>query len=481
MFRHEIDRLVEIGVLEPCGATDWAAPTFAVPKKDGRVRIVSDFRALNKVIHRRVYPLPRIQDILAKRSGYAFFTKLDIAMQFYTFELDDEAKDLCAIVTPFGKYRYCRLPMGVKCSPDFAQETMETVLRGIEELECFMDDVGIFGKDWNHHLASLRTILQRLQDNGFTVNPLKCEWCVQETDWLGHWLTPTGTKPWRKKIEPLLNLAVPKTTTQVRSFIGAVTFYRDFWRKRSHVLAPLTAIVGKSNKKKPFEWTDECDRAFKEAKALLAADVLLRYPDPNLPYHIYTDASDLQLGSVIMQQDAPVAFFSRKLTDIQTRYSTIEKELLSVYETLREYRPILLGAEIHVHTDHKNLTFANLNSHRVLFWRLLIEEFAPTFHYISGESNTCADAFSRLPFVTDSTAMLPEEQESDASDALLANCFVHLPDDDFEFGADLFGYDVNCFPVLQPPTAGLPISYDTLQERQQQEQRIMDFLNDANR
>jgi hypothetical protein len=209
-------------------------------------------------------------------------------------------------------------------------------------------------------------------DNGLTVNPLKFEWCVQETDWLGHWLTPTGTKPWREKIEPLLNLAVPKMTTQVRSFIGAVTFYRDFWRKRSHVLVPFTAIVGKTNKKKPFEWTDECDRAFKEAKALLAADVPLRYPDPNLPYHIYTDTSDLQLGSVIMQQDIPVAFFFRKLTDVQTRYSTIEKELLSIYETLLEYRPILLGGEIHVHTDHINLTFANLNSHRILFWRLLI-------------------------------------------------------------------------------------------------------------
>jgi hypothetical protein len=86
---------------------------------------------------------------------------------------------------------------------------METVLRGIEELECSMDDAGVFGKDWQHHLASLR----ELQDNGFTVNPLKCEWCVQETNWLGHWLTPTGTKPCCKKIKPLRNLVVPKLAT----------------------------------------------------------------------------------------------------------------------------------------------------------------------------------------------------------------------------------------------------------------------------
>jgi hypothetical protein len=192
-----------------------------------------------------------------------------------------------------------------------------------------------------------------IHNNGFTVNPLKCEWCVPETDWLGCWLTPTGIKPWHKKIKPLLNLDVPKTMTQVQSFNGAVTFYRDFWHKRLHILAPLTAIIGKNNQKKPFEWTTKCDHAFKEAKALLAADFLLRYLDPNLLYHIYTDASNLQFSSVIMQQDAPVTFFSHKLTDVQTCYSTIENELLSIYETLREYRPFLLGTEIHVHTDHK--------------------------------------------------------------------------------------------------------------------------------
>ena len=449
IFEAELDRLVKIGVLEEGTRSEWIAGTFIIPKKllpgetVPRVRWISDFRGLNKHLKRRVCPVPRIADTLSRRTGYHFLSKLDISMQFYTFELDDESAELCTIATPFGLYRYRKLPMGVCQSPDIAQEVMEKTSRDISDnLEVYIDDIAVFSDNFDDHLAVLDKVCQRLQDKGFSVNPLKCEWAVKESDFLGQWLTPAGVKPLRKKIQGIVDMTEPTNVSQLRSFLGVVTYYRDMWPKRSHILAPLTELLGT----KTFIWDAPQREAFRKMKAIITKDTLLAYPDHNRKFKLDTDASDYQLGGRIYQDfDHPtkknpdgtpfqverdIGFYARKLNSAQKNYSAIEKELLSIVEILKQFRSTLLGAEIEVCTDHKNLTYklSQFATQRVMRWRLLLEEYGAKFLYKSGPVNVVADALSRVP----SKRVERESQEQPilniSDDPELAECLFHDPE-----------------------------------------------------
>ena len=393
-LKTEVQRLCDIGVLKKVNRSEWAAPTFIIPKKNKTVRFISDFRELNKRIKRKPYPIPKIQDMLLNLEGFQYATSLDLNMGFYHIELTPNSKRLCTIVLPFGKYEYQRIPMGLCNSPDIFQEKMSELMDGLEFARVYIDDLMAITKgDFDDHLAKLDLVLARIRKAGLKVNAKKSFFAKAELEYLGYWITREGIKPLANKVEAIMKIAEPKNRKELRSFIGIVNYYRDMWIRRSHILAPLATLTSKTTR---WKWGPEQSKAFQLAKRVIARQTMLAYPGFNKPLQIHTDASHHQLGAVISQDGRPVAFYSRKLNPAQTRYTTTERELLSIVETLKEYRNILLGHEIEVFTDHQNLVYKHFNTERVMRWRLLLEEFGPKLTYIKGANNVVADALSRL-------------------------------------------------------------------------------------
>ena len=394
--RKEAKRFEDIGVWYHNPDAKWAAPTFIQPKKTGDVRILTDLRELNKWIVRKPYPLPKIQDMLQKLEQFSYATALDLSMGYYHILLDKASQELCTTILPWGKYSYAKLPMGLCNAPDIFQAIMNELLGDLPYVLVYLDDILILNnKDEtaDDHLAKIEEVLSRLENVGFAVNLRKSFFMQKELDYLGYTLTPDGIRPQTKKVEAISRLLPPTTKRQLRRFLGMVNYYRDMWKRRSHVLAPLTGLVSKSVK---WRWTEKEQQAFDDAKQMVMREAMLSYPDFTDEFHVYADASDYQIGGVIMQKGKPLAFYTRKLNKAQSKYTTGEQELLSIVETLKEFQNILLGQRLVVHTDHLNLLYDKLASNRLIRWRMMLEEFGPKIEHVAGTTNVVADALSRL-------------------------------------------------------------------------------------
>ena len=237
------------------------------------------------------------------------------------------------------------------------------------------------------------------------LNIKKCFFAKDRVEYLGFIVSREGIKPIPEKVKKMIAIKPPKTKKELRRFIGMINYYKDMYKKRAEILAPLTKMTGKNV---PYKWDKECQESFDKIKGIIAKQTMLVFPDYNKPFVVYTDASDYQLGGVVTQEGKPVAFFSRKLNSAQKKYTTTDKELLSIVETLKEFKKMLYGQNLTVMTDHKNLTHPTTehSSDRVLRQRLMIEEYGANIVYLRGENNVVADALSRLPYESE----LPIEQ-----------------------------------------------------------------------
>jgi RNase H-like domain found in reverse transcriptase/Reverse transcriptase (RNA-dependent DNA polymerase)/Retroviral aspartyl protease len=375
----EQNRLVSIGVLEKDYNSPWEAATFIQPKKTGDIRVLTDFRRLNAALKRKPFPIPRIADLLLKLESFTYATALDLCMGYYHIPLTEEASKLCTTILPWGKYLYKRLPMDIKNATDIIQNVMMELLGDLPYIRVYLDDILITTKDtYEDHMNKLNEVLTRLEQAGFRANLLKCFFAEDKLDYLGYWITRKGIQPQPKKVAAIRHLNPPSNKRQLRCFLGMINYYRDMWRQRSHILAPLAALQSNTVK---WKWSTEEQSAFDEIKRIIEREAILAFPDFSKPFHIHTDSSYLQLGSVITQSDKPIAFYSRKMNDAQKRYPTGEQELQSIVETLKEFKNILLGQNVIIHTDHKNLLYEKSCFDRIIHWQLLLEEYAPTYIY----------------------------------------------------------------------------------------------------
>ena len=444
-LRAEVERLVGFGVLRKINRSEWASPMFTVTKSDTTLRSIADLRELNKRIRRKPFPIPKIQEMLHKLKGFKYASSLDLNMGYYHIKLTPKASSYCTVVLPWGKYEYLRLPMGLCNSPDIFQEKMSELMIGLEFARAYIDDLLVISTGtFETHLDHLEQVLSRLSEAGLKVNAVKSFFGRTELEYLGYWITQDGVKPLSRKVEAITNLAAPTNRKGVRSFIGLVNYYRDMWGRRSDILAPLTRLTSIKVK---WQWTDVEQNAFDTMKKIMARDTILAYPDFDEPFEIHTDASGYQLGACISQKGRPIAFYSRKLSPTQQRYTTTERELLSIVETLKEFRTILLGQQLIVHTDHENLTYKNFNSDRVMRWRLFIEEYSPDLRYIKGELNSVADALSRLGILN-----TPLDE-------------AHITE---ELRSEFYAMDGNEFPAN-----AFPLSYAVLGKEQAKDKKIL--------
>ena len=210
-FKKELDALEAMGVIKRDSSSQWAAPAFTIPKKDGKsLRFLTDFRQINKSLIRKPYPLPKISEVLQQLEGLTFATALDLKMGYYTLRLDPDAQSICTIITPWGKYKYLRLPMGIMCAPDIFQNKMSDLMRHLEYVKVYIDDLLVITKEsFEDHLDKLKQVLQALLEAGLKCNLAKSFFCQEQVEYLGYLLTRDGIKPLPNKVKAILDLDPP--------------------------------------------------------------------------------------------------------------------------------------------------------------------------------------------------------------------------------------------------------------------------------
>lgn len=407
--KQEIDRqvqdMLENGIIEEARSA-WSSPLLLVPKKldstgQNKWRVVIDYRKLNNQIQDDKFPLPNISEILDSLSGDIYFSHLDLYQGFYQVNLDKNSRPYTAFTTGKNQFQMTRMPMGIKSSPNGFSRMMTLAMSGLNHDKCliYQDDLVVFGRNLQSHNQNLLEVLNRLRKINLKLNPVKCIFLQKQILYLGHVVSDKGILPDPEKTKVLENYPKPQSVDEIKRFVAFANYYRKFIPNFSEIAIPLNKACRKNIQ---FLWSEECEQSFNLLKTALTKPPVLQYPNfsPDNEFLLQTDASGKAIGSVLCNMDGrPVAYASRSLNKAEINYPTIEKELLSIVWSVKYFRPYLYERRFKIQTDHKPLVYLfsmRDPSSRLLKFRLQLEEYNFTVEYLKGQSNSVADALSRI-------------------------------------------------------------------------------------
>lgn len=401
LIKREVDKMLAMDIIEP-SESSYSSPVVLVRKKDASYRFCVDYRQINKICIFDCEPMPTPDDLFVKLAGCKFFSKLDLSKGYWQVPLSRDAAKKSAFSTPFGLYQFKVMSFGLMNAPATFSRLMRKLLAGIPNVVNFLDDILIYSNTWTEHMGTLRAVLERLSEENLTARPSKCYIGFDRLECLGHMVGRDIIQPTPDKMEAISSAPQPKTKKQVKSFIGLASYYRKFIPNFASIAVPLTDLTRKGMPNK-VGWTEAQENAFTTLKKLLTSSPILRLPNMEEKFLLRTDASDLGIGAVLLQEldsiKHPVAYASRKLLPRERRYSVIEKECLALVWGVNKFSQYLLGQEFDVETDHQPLTCISnkkVANSRIMRWALLLQPFRMTIKAIPGRENVGADYLSRV-------------------------------------------------------------------------------------
>ncbi len=402
-----LDQYLAAGLIQH-STSPYSSPLVVIPKKSGGVRITVNYRKLNKLCELSQLPIPRVDDTLDKLLHGKIYSLFDMKSSFHQITVHRDTIPLTAFITSSGLFEWLKMPQGSAAAPGWFCKVVNEVIKNLENVASYLDDLIVFDADPAAHIATMRNLFKRLRKHNLKLSPPKATIGATEADFLGHTISPDGVRPNSDKVAALTKMPMPKTVKQLRALLGGLSYYRKFLPNLAKKIRSLSSLLKKEAK---FVFTDDMESIVRGLLADLAAPPVLVYPDwdavadGSRPFLLYCDASIDGFGGTLEQKQPdgsirPIVYISRATLVSERHWTPLDLEGGSVIWCVKRLRGYLWGTHFHIYTDHKALEhFAKVgeNNARVLRWLEFLSAYSYTLEYRKGSANGNADFLSRLP------------------------------------------------------------------------------------